>query len=194
MTVRRGKCARGVTARAVVVSLAAVIGVGAVPATAWAQGDGPAEYPSEMPGKPKPFKGEDSGCTVPDPTGTGGCVTEATAWMLGRVEKGFGDLPVSCWDEHARNPSSDHPRGRACDYTFGRIGEFPGDDEVDDGWLLATWLKKNSKRLHVSYVIWQGQIWVRGDDDWREYTGGGVYDPEDPTGGHYDHVHVSLKD
>jgi hypothetical protein len=35
---------------------------------------------------------------------------------------------------------------------------------------------------------------VRGDDDWREYTGGGVYDPEDPTGGHYDHVHVSLKD
>lgn len=178
----------------VVVSLGAVLALGAVPAPAWAAEEAPSEFPDEMPDKPKRFDGEDGGCTVPDPTGTGGCVTEATEWMLTRVEKGFGELPVSCWGERASNPSSDHPGGRACDYTFGRIGEFPDEATTDDGWLLAKWLKKNSKRLHVRYVIWQGQIWVRGEDDWEEYTGGGVYDPESPTGGHYDHVHVSLKD
>lgn len=161
---------------------------------AWADEDVPAEFPDEMPDKPQRYEGEDTGCTVPDPTGTGGCVTEATAWMLGRVDEGFGQLPVSCWSEHAWNPSSDHPLGRACDYTFGRIGEFPGKEDEANGWLLAKWLKKNAKRLRVDYVIWQGEFWHRGDEEWSEYTGGGVYNPEDPTGGHYDHIHVRMRD
>jgi hypothetical protein len=47
-------------------------------------------------------------------------------------------------------------------------------------------------------VIWQGRIWYRGGsdagDEWgRPYNGGGVYDPTDATGGHFDHVHVSVR-
>lgn len=59
------------------------------------------------------------------------------------------------------------------------------------GWLLADWLRTHAGPLHVRYLIWQGQYWGRGDPTWSPYTGGGVYDPHDPTGGHYDHVHVS---
>ena len=43
--------------------------------------------------------------------------------------------------------------------------------------------------------IWQGRVWstARAGQGWRPYTGGGIYDPSDPTGGHFDHIHVSLK-
>ncbi len=39
-----------------------------------------------------------------------------------------------------------------------------------------------------------GRIWTasRADQGWRVYGGGGVYDPTSPTGGHYDHIHVSV--
>lgn len=151
-------------------------------------------FPTDLPDAPKAYHGRATGCDLPDPTGTGGCVTRATAWELRAVEEAFGSLPVSCWDEHAWNPSSDHPRGKACDYTFGTLGEFPDAVDTAHGWLLATWLRKNADRLDVRYVIWQGQIWVQGDRHWRPYDGGGVYDPTDPTGGHYDHVHVSTRD
>jgi hypothetical protein len=55
--------------------------------------------------------------------------------------------------------------------------------------LGGSWLP-----LHVAYVIWQGRIWSlnRDADGWRPYNGGGIYDPTQPTGGHFDHVHVSL--
>ena len=50
--------------------------------------------------------------------------------------------------------------------------------------------------LNVKYVIWQGRIWSPNTSDvngWgRPYTGGGMYDPVDATGGHWDHVHLSL--
>ncbi len=147
-----------------------------------------------VPGPAPPFPGDSTGCSVPDPTGTGGCVTAATAWLLASVEERFGQLPTSCWDEHAWNPTSDHPQGRACDHTFGRIGEFPDAADRDRGWGLAEWFRANADALSVSYVIWQGRIWSSGraDAGWRTYSGGGVYDASDPTGGHYDHVHVSV--
>ncbi len=140
-----------------------------------------------------PFEGSSSGCTVPDPTGTGGCITRATAWVLSQVELHFGKMPASCWDRHAWNPTSDHPLGKACDITFGRLGTFPGTEDIARGWALARWLRANASALRVNYVIWQGRIWSRSHDraGWRAYTGGGVYNPSDPTGGHYDHVHVS---
>lgn len=140
-----------------------------------------------------PFEGSSSGCTVPDPTGTGGCITGAMAWVLQQIELHFGKLPTSCWDRHAWNPTSDHPLGKACDITFGRLGTFPGANDVTRGWALARWLRANASALRVSYVIWQGRIWSRSHDreGWRPYNGGGVYNASDPTGGHYDHVHVS---
>lgn len=143
---------------------------------------------------PTPYAGPATGCVLPDPTGTGGCVTAATAWLLQQVAAHIHRGPVSCWDAHAWNPSSDHPKGRACDYTIGRGGTFPAAADVRQGWALANWLRAHAGPLHVSYVIWQGRIWsvARDHEGWRPYAGGGVYDPTDPVGGHYDHVHVSL--
>jgi hypothetical protein len=143
-----------------------------------------------------PLDGTADGCTVPDPSGTGGCVTPAMAWLMLQVERQFGHLPVSCWSARGGDPYSDHPKGRACDYTFGRIGTYPGPDDVQRGWTLATWLRANAVPLHVNYVIWQGRIWSRAHDaeGWRPYTGGGHYSTAGPTNGHYDHVHVSAVD
>lgn len=152
-----------------------------------------AAFPSGMPTGATPFTGASSGCTVPDPTGTGGCVTPATAWLLAEIGHAFGPMPTSCWNAHAWNPSSDHPRGKGCDITFGRIGEFPAQPDVDRGWIVARWLQANAGALRVKYLIWQGLIWhaTRAGAGWLPYGGGGVYDPSDPTGGHYDHVHIS---
>jgi len=50
--------------------------------------------------------------------------------------------------------------------------------------------------LQVRYLIWQGRIWSPDGGDqngWgRPYTGGGIYDATDATGGHYDHIHASV--
>jgi hypothetical protein len=139
------------------------------------------------------FTGRSDGCTMPDPFGTGGCVTRALATLIHQVEQRFGHLPGGCWSARSGDPYSDHPTGKACDYTFGRIGTYPGPDDVQRGWTLATWLRANAIPLQVNYVIWQGRIWSRTHDaeGWRAYTGGGHYSASGPTNGHYDHVHVS---
>ncbi len=42
----------------------------------------------------------------------------------------------------------------------------------------------------------KGRIWTAGTSDqggWGSpYTGGGIHDPRDVTGGHFDHVHVGI--
>jgi hypothetical protein len=50
--------------------------------------------------------------------------------------------------------------------------------------------------LGVEYLIWQGRIWSlsRDSEGWRPYNGGGMHDPADVTGGHYDHLHITVKD
>ena len=174
--------------------LVLLLGAGMSPEPAARQAAEAAEYPGSLPDAATPFPGGPAGCTRPDPTGTGGCVTAATAWLVLQVDQRFGPLPASCWSKRPWNPDSDHPLGRGCDYTFGRIGAFPDALDRERGWVLAEWLRVNADPLAVSYVIWQGQIWSsrRADEGWRPYTGGGVYDPSDPTGGHYDHIHVSV--
>lgn len=142
-------------------------------------------------------------CSEPDPTGDG-CLTPTALRLhdaaVARFGEPGGDGPVrsmSCWSEHAWNPSSDHPAGRACDLFPTRSGTFPEGEELAAGWAMAGWLRENATELRVRYVIWQGRIWFRGGSDeggWgRPYTGGGVYDPQDATGGHFDHVHVSVR-
>lgn len=142
-------------------------------------------------------------CTVDDPT-TSGCLTPTARAVYDRTLETFGepglDAPIhaaTCWSEHAWNPGSDHPAGRACDFFPTRSGTFPQDAELASGWAVANWLRDNASDLNVRYVIWQGRIWYRGtgdDDGWgRAYNGGGVYDPADATGGHFDHVHVSVR-
>lgn len=138
-------------------------------------------------------------CTERDPTTDEGCLTPTTLRVHDAVVARFGDdlRGTSCWSEHAWNPSSDHPAGRACDFFPTRSGRFPVGDELAAGWAMASWLRENATELRVRYVIWQGRIWYRGtadQDGWgRPYDGGGVYDPSDATGGHYDHVHVSVR-
>jgi hypothetical protein len=149
-----------------------------------------------------PVSGVGDGCTATDPTG-GRYLTPAARHAHDEITRIFGPAgdgaPIraaACWDEHTWNPSSDHSRGRACDYFPTAAGRFPHGQELHNGWRLATWLRANATTLKVKYVIWQGRIWSPNTPDingWgRPYTGGGIYDPDDATGGHWDHVHVSL--
>jgi hypothetical protein len=152
---------------------------------------------------PTPFSGPDSGCTQPDPTSKG-CLTAATRHALDQVYAAFGrpgpGSPIhsaGCWDPHAWNPTSDHSKGRACDFFPGSAGKFAAGAELANGWRLASWLRANASQLQVKYVIWQGRIWspsTPDQDGWgKPYDGGGVYDPKDVTGGHFDHVHLSVR-
>jgi hypothetical protein len=151
-----------------------------------------------LPPAPMPYRGGSTGCAVADPTGTGGCVTGATAHLLDQTEAAFGNWPwgVSCWDEHAWSPGSDHPLGRACDFTVGQLGHYPNQQQARMGWSLAQWYRTYAARLHVDYVIWDGRIWStsRADEGWRRYDGGGIYSTASASGGHRDHLHVSQVD
>ena len=140
-------------------------------------------------GAARPFPGGSG--TVKDPT-SGGFLTLATYHMLTEVWRVWGHWPAACWDQHAWNPSSDHPKGRACDFTVGTIGQFPQGAVKQHGWDLFHWLQANSTALHVKYLIYQGKFWPVGGT-LRNYSGGGVYDPTDVTGGHFDHIHVSVE-
>lgn len=167
-------------------------------------GDGTAPDPDtnvEPPKKNKDGSWPEESCSEPDPsqpTREGACVTPRTVTILKQVDAmGTKDDGIACWDPHEQNATSDHPKGKACDFTFGTIGQFPKGQDKKDGDALADWLsdKKHAETWGVQYVIRQGQIWNidRPEDGWRRYNGGGVYDPSDPTGGHYDHVHLSMK-
>ncbi len=156
------------------------------------------------PAQPEPWTGGSTGCERSDPTGDG-CVTGAALHGFEAAAAAFGgwrDGPVirdaGCWDEHAWNPRSDHPRGRACDLFPGAPGAFAEGPELDAGWRVADWFRAHADALAVEYLIWQGRYWDAGvadDGGWgRRYTGGGVYDTRDATGGHYDHVHVSFRE
>ena len=153
---------------------------------------------------PRAWTGGATGCTLPDPTG-GRCVTGATRNGLTEVSAAFDGWkggPVirsaGCWDRHAWNPTSDHPRGRACDLFATKPGRFADGAELADGWRIARWFRDHATSLRVKYVIWQGRYWdprAADRDGWgRRYSGAGVYDVRDATGGHYDHVHVSFRE
>lgn len=167
-------------------------------------GDGSAPDPDtnvKPPKKNKDGSWPEETCSETDPSQPkrdGACVTPRTETILKQIKAmKIHDDGIACWDPHEQNSTSDHPKGRACDFTFGTIGAFPKGQDKKDGDALADWLsdKKNAETWGVQYVIWQGRIWNidRAEDGWRKYNGGGIYDPSDPTGGHYDHVHLSMK-
>jgi hypothetical protein len=129
--------------------------------------------------------------TVTDPTGTGGLVTPRTAAWVAQAHAALGALSMSCWDAHAWNPTSDHPKGRACDVFVGSDARRSATTKAA-GDRIANWTIQSGATTGLHYVIWYGKIWSARTGQWRTYNGGGVYDTSDPTGGHYDHVHVSL--
>lgn len=176
------------------IGLALVSGAGAVAAPA-------ATAPA--PGVAAVYTGVATGCVLRDPT-TSGCVTGATEHALTEIDRQFGGYrkgpkirSAGCWDAHAWNPTSDHPKGKGCDLFFAPSGTFAAGADLAHGWELANWLRANAGALRVRYVIWQGRIWQadlnRDTGGWgTKYTGGGIYNAQDATGGHYDHVHVSF--
>ncbi|MFC4951071.1 hypothetical protein [Pseudonocardia sp. GCM10023141] len=152
--------------------------------------------------QPTPYRGGGAGCTERDPTG-GRCLTPITRHAYDEIVRTFGPpapgspiLSANCWGQRAGN--SEHPLGRACDYFPARFGQFPQGQDLANGWRLAGWLRANAEPLRVKYIIWQGRFWapeVVDTEGWgRRYTGGGLHDPRDVTGGHFDHVHVSYRE
>ncbi|NEA33437.1 hypothetical protein [Streptomyces sp. SID13031] len=129
--------------------------------------------------------------TVTDPTGTGGMVTPRTALWVSQARAALGNPPMSCWDRHAWNPTSDHPKGKACDVMVGGDARRSAPLRVK-GDQIANWAIQTAGTTGVRYLIWYGKIWSSRTGSWKPYNGGGVYDPNDATGGHYDHVHVSM--
>jgi hypothetical protein len=129
--------------------------------------------------------------TVTDPTGTGGLVTPRTAAWIAAARTTLGPLRMTCWDRHAWNPSSDHPRGKACDAMVGGDARRSPEKRAA-GDRIANWTLQTAAQTGVRYVIWYGQIWRSRTGQWGPYNGGGVYNPTDATGGHFDHVHISL--
>lgn len=161
-------------------------GPGCVPGEFFA--DGP------LPPPPASFT-EAMGGRIDDPSGTGGWVTRQLAHLIAQTKIAFPNTGWSCWSARP-GTVGEHPVGRACDVTFGNdIGVFPSKTQVAAGWRTAHWLQRNAVALKVQYLIWQGRIWNvdRRAEGWRAYDGGGMFDPTSPTGGHFDHLHISVK-
>ena len=129
--------------------------------------------------------------TVTDPTGTGGMVTPRTALWVGQARAALSNPPMTCWDRHQWNPTSDHPKGKACDVIVGGDARISAQARAK-GDRIANWTIQTAGTTGVKYLIWYGKIWNSSTGQWKTYNGGGIYDPNDATGGHFDHVHVSI--
>ncbi|GAB3750458.1 metalloendopeptidase [Microbacterium sp. UMB0228] len=145
------------------------------------------------PGDPAPLDG-DPDQKVDDPT-SDGQITARMAHVMAQARAAFPDSSWACYSPRP-GTTSEHPLGRACDITFGNpIGTHPTPAQLEDGWRVTNWMKDHAESLGVEYLIWQGQIWslARDAEGWRPYNGGGMHDPGDVTGGHYDHLHVTVR-
>ncbi|WP_280202981.1 M23 family metallopeptidase [Nocardia cyriacigeorgica] len=145
------------------------------------------------PGDPAPLDG-DPDQMVDDPT-SDGQITARMAHVMAQARAAFPDSSWACYSPRP-GTTSEHPLGRACDITFGNpIGTHPTPAQLEDGWRVTNWMKDHAESLGVEYLIWQGQIWslARDAEGWRPYNGGGMHDPGDVTGGHYDHLHVTVR-
>ena len=146
----------------------------------------------DTPGAPTPVDG-DPDELVDDPTTSG----QITRRMLNVYQQATAAFPDTSWSCYSPRPgtSSEHPLGRACDITFGNaIGTHPTPSQLGAGWAVTNWMKDNAETLGITYLIWQGKIWSlsRDSEGWRDYNGGSMHDPADVTGGHYDHLHVTV--
>ncbi|WP_294181277.1 M23 family metallopeptidase [uncultured Schumannella sp.] len=144
-------------------------------------------------GEPMPPDG-DPDQMVDDPT-SDGQITRRMAHLMAQARTAFPDTSWACYSPRP-GTTSEHPLGRACDITFGnRIGTYPTPVQLEDGWRATNWMKDHAGTLGVEYLIWQGKIWslARAAEGWRPYNGGGTHDPGNVTGGHYDHLHVTVK-
>ncbi|MGH3546403.1 MAG: hypothetical protein ACRDPW_10855 [Mycobacteriales bacterium] len=145
-----------------------------------------------IPGTPAGFTGA-ANAMVPDPSQPGKLVTAAAAHMYNETIRTFPGTKGFCLAQRPDNPLSDHPRGKACDFTIGAIGAFPSAEQKAEGWRIAHWLQANAAALNVKYLIWDGQTWNAGQPNWKGYTSNNC-NVKTVTCGHFDHVHVSVTD
>jgi len=132
---------------------------------------------------------------VDDPT-SGGQITARMLHVMTHTRTAF---PGTGWGCYSPRPGtrSEHPLGRACDVTFGNpIGHAATGAALENGWAVTNWLKSHAETLGVEYLIWQGRIWSLTQDaeGWRPYNGGGMHDPADITGSHFDHLHITVRE
>lgn len=80
--------------------------------------------------------------------------------------------------------SSDHRNGRAVDFM---VPAYRSSKGKKLGSAVARYLTKNSKQLHVSYVIWRQRIWTRSSKKWRYMPNRGSANAN-----HMNHVHASF--
>jgi hypothetical protein len=125
------------------------------------------------------------GCSINDPTGTGGCITPRMYHTLTEARLAGFTHYTSCWRAATWG---EHPLGRACDFAAdpNGFGGIATGDSRDYGNRLAAWGVANADALGVLYVIWFRQIWMPGYG-WRAYTPEG-----DPSTEHTNHVHISM--
>jgi uncharacterized protein YraI len=90
----------------------------------------------------------------------------------------FGSSVSSFGGYRAGDPG-DHGSGRAVDIM---VSGAPG-------WDIARYVQTHARELHVTYVIYQQQIWLAGSptSHWKRMP-----DRGSRTANHYDHVHVSV--
>ncbi|MEQ6900793.1 M23 family metallopeptidase [Nocardioides sp. YIM 152588] len=160
-----------------------------------AASDAAADCSQEEPAPQGPAPAYDGGQPnrmVDDPTSSGQ-ITARTAYVLAQIRQRFSNSSWACW--RAGDSRSEHPKGRACDGTFGNaIGQAATGAALEFGWRVTNWLRTNARTLGVEYLIWQGRIWslARDAEGWRSYDGGGMHDPTSITGAHRDHLHVTV--
>ena len=103
---------------------------------------------------------------------------------------------ASCWDPQPGTRPATTRTAAPATCSPHTPDTFPTGTDLANGWRIATWLRAHATALHIRYLIWQDRIWSPTTPDrngWgRPYNGGGIYDPTDATGGHYDHIHVSI--
>jgi len=125
------------------------------------------------------------GCTINDPTKTGGCISPRMYHTLNEARLAGFTHYVSCWRAATWG---EHPEGRACDFAAAPngFGGIAAGDDREYGNRLAAWAVKNAEALGIMYVIWFRQVWFPGSG-WRAYSGVG-----DPATEHTNHVHISM--
>jgi peptidoglycan DL-endopeptidase CwlO len=125
------------------------------------------------------------GCTLTDPTGTGGCVSPRMYHTLIEAQLAGFTRYTRCYRV---SDFGEHGLGRACDFSA-HVGTFGGVATGADrtyGNKLASWAIKNADALGIMYVIWYKQIWFPGIG-WGVYYGDGT-----ASGDHMNHVHISM--
>ena len=132
--------------------------------------------------------GKSGGCTIKDPSGTGGCVTNVLAYAYSQTKAAGFDHYVSCY--RPQEDGGEHPRGRACDWAAdkGGFGGVASGDSRTYGNNLAAYYIKNADALGVLYVIWYKRIWQTATGSWKSYSGV----CGSPSCDHTNHVHLSV--